>query len=203
MASSPNADPQWEDWLSQARRGDAEAFGQLVERVSPALLSLAWRVLGNRDDAWDALQAGLLSAWRGIRGYRAEAGFYAWLRAIVMNEAIRVAKKRRSDEGRRAGPAGPDAARTPEKLDPLNLTLKSLESETLWRALRELPLHYRAVFWLREWEGLSYEEIAAALHVPVGTVRSRLAKARRSLKELLGDDRHETSSGQGLEPVRR
>jgi RNA polymerase sigma-70 factor (ECF subfamily) len=166
--------------LGLCRDGDGEAFAVLLERHQAALFSLALRILGNRDDAMDALQDSCIKAWRSIGGLRGTA-FRSWMSSIVARTCIDRVRSRKThvpledDEG---------------QVIPLPDPRPGPESETLSReraaqveaALLRLSAEHRAVILMRDLTGLSYEEIAEGLHVPVGTVRSRLARARLNLQ---------------------
>jgi len=150
---------------------------------------LARRLTANDEEALDACQEIFLRVWRGLQGFRGEAKLSTWVFQIAWNY-LRWHRRRRglrpvvvalpgdSDGG--AVDCLADPAPDPER------RAGSVELvERLKTALAELPEHHRAIIWLRDGEGLSYEEIAAALDVPIGTVRSRLARARHSLKRTV------------------
>ncbi|MBI3961350.1 MAG: sigma-70 family RNA polymerase sigma factor [Deinococcus sp.] len=187
--SSIEADEQM---ISRARQGDAQAFGELAERYASSLLTLARRMGGSRDTAWDCVQQAFVNAWRGIRHYRQAAGFYAWMRRIVTNQCL---MRLRAEHAHPAVPLEeldedgtpkelPDWVHTPE------VVFQQAElRQALDEAIQELPPHYRSAFWLREMEDLSYAEIARHLGINVGTVRSRLNAARTLLRAKLADYR--------------
>jgi RNA polymerase sigma-70 factor (ECF subfamily) len=185
------ADPD-DDLLRRARSGDRAAFDRLVERHLSAVWRVAWRLVRNADDAEDVAQETFLAAWRGIGEFRGDAAFATWLHRIATTRALnhldRSAErmKRRSEpiEGLDPGPAAERAA-GPREPGPL----ARLESRERLRRLAEcfenLPSAWRAVVALREGEDRAYDEIASLLGIELGTVRSRLARARVSLKECV------------------
>lgn len=182
------------DWIEKAKRGETGAFEELVRRYSPRVLNLAYRLMGNRESAWDLSQEAFLAAWQGIGGFRRESSFYHWLRTIIVHKAINLKKRANphlemglleiDSDGESRELEIPDFTEEPSaKLE--NLELKKQIKE----ALALLPEHYRVTFILREVEGMSYEEIAETLKVNLGTVRSRLFSARKLLRESLkGED---------------
>jgi RNA polymerase sigma-70 factor, ECF subfamily len=168
------------DLVRRARGGDLPAFEVLVRRHTGRLYRIAVRIVGSREDAEDCVQNSWLAAWRALPGYRAEAAPTTWLYRIATNEALMTVRRRR--------PVGSleDAAEAP---DPAASTVpdRVVSDLAVRRALAALPPHYRAVIVLREFEALSYDEIAAVLATTVGTVRNRLRRARLELVDLLED----------------
>ncbi len=184
--------------VGRARQGDRLAFDRLVELHAPAVYSLAFRITRCREDAEDCVQEAFLRAYAGLRNFRGEAAFSTWLYRVALNVAREAAKKRRrlplpSTElaaegveeapdldslGRREAPAVP----TPEES-----VATGEKRRVLLQAIRGLPVHHREVIVLCDLQGLSYEEMAAVLRVRVGTVKSRLNRARLALKDALTD----------------
>lgn len=169
-----------------AQEGDPEAFRQLVEACMRPIYTLGHRMLGSHDDADDVAQETFVRAWRALERYDPRYSFLGWLRTIATRLALNEIEKRRrrqteggdsfdvATETQAANAPGPDAA------------LEALETETvLSRALRALPDEYRLPLLLRTYEELSYAEIARSLDIPVGTVMSRLHRARRMLRQEL------------------
>lgn len=187
-----------ETLVLKAKRGDAEAFGRLVERFAARLLNVARAILGSDAEAWDAVQEALVAAWRNIAQFEGRSSFYTWVRSIVVN-ACRMERRRKARRGiviSLDGTGGANAESGPgtdhqpwESPDPAPGPDKLVEEKAFYadfmRALDSLPPYYSEVFWLREAEGLSYQEIADMLGINLGTVRSRLAAARRLLREKL------------------
>ncbi len=162
--------------LERARSGDGGAFVILVRRYDRALRSLAYRLLGDRHAMDDVLQEAYLKAFRSIDRFRADASFNTWLYRIVHNACI--------DQLRRQRPTS--------LLDFEPPTTEHLEQEVslrtdVGRALAALPETHRAVVMLVDVDGFDYGEVAAIVGVPVGTVRSRLSRARASLRASLKD----------------
>jgi RNA polymerase sigma-70 factor, ECF subfamily len=170
-------------FLDRLRAGEAAAFEELVTMYQHRVFGVALRMLGNAAEAQDAAQEAFLRAHRGLAGFRGDAKLSTWLYAITSRLCLnRLASAERrlvrhgeetllrlADEGRR-----PDGA----------LERSELEA-ALHRAIAELPEERRIVVVLRDLEGLSYEEIAEVLDLELGTVRSRLHRARADLKDKL------------------
>ncbi len=170
------------DLIGRARRGDTHAYEELVHAHQGIAFRTAYVIAGNAADAEDAAQDGFVKAWRALGRFREGAPFRPWLLQIVANEA----RNRRRSTGRRAHlalraateqPSG-DAAPSPEA------SLLSAELRTaLLAAVNDLPEDQRTVIALRFFVGLSEHEVAEALNVPEGTVKSRSARALERLRE--------------------
>ncbi len=176
--------------LDRARTGDREAFARLATLHRDAVFRAAWAVLGDQEDALDATQDALLRAFRGLPGFDGRASFRTWARRIATNVAIDRVNRRGRDRSRGLGGDGlpEDEAVADPKAATVGTDLEREEERRLVRAAIEaLPQAQRAAVLLRDVEGLSYEEIAAELGIPRGTVMSRLYYGRQTLKETLAD----------------
>ena len=170
------------DLIGRAKRGDTHAYEELVYAHQGIAFRTAYVIAGNAADAEEAAQDGFVKAWRALGRFREGAPFRPWLLQIVANEA----RNRRRSAGRRAHlvvraateePSG-DAAPSPEA------SLLSAETrEALLAAVNELPDDQRTVIALRFFVGLSEQEVADALELPTGTVKSRSARALERLRE--------------------
>jgi RNA polymerase sigma-70 factor (ECF subfamily) len=163
----------------RVRQGDERAFEQVVERYGPELFRVAYSLVGNAADAEDVVQEALAGAIKGAAGFRGDASIRTWLTQILVRQAYRLRRSRK--------PALSIHAVEEE------VEVKGGESAVESRidvmaALEKLTPEHRDVVVLREIEGLSYEEMAAALQVPRGTVESRLHRARMELRKVLGED---------------
>lgn len=166
---------------ARAVAGDGEAFGALAERYGMAARRVARSILGDGEDADDAVQDGMIAAWRALERYDRSRPFRPWLMRIVANAALDLGRRRRV---RQAGPIPDHAASTVAAPD--RATDHALFREELRRALEELPERQRVAVVLFDAEGYSHAEIAAVLEVPEGTVRSYVFHARRALRSALG-----------------
>jgi len=178
--------------VARARDGDRAAFDQLIVRHQDRVYNMALRMLGHPDDALDLAQEVFLSAYRAIGGFEAKAAFSTWLYRVTVNRCRDELRRRGTVKHTRPRPL--DARRDPDgtPADPPasgpspHEVAVARESEALVAAaVAALPGDAREVLVLRDVEGLAYEEIAQVLEVPVGTVRSRLNRARTLLRDGL------------------
>ena len=168
--------------VASLRRGKAEAFETLVVTYQHRVFSIALRMLGDRGEAEEVAQEVFLRVHRSIRSFRGEAKLSTWLYAITSRLCVNRLKSPRRQ--RRVGEAA--LARIANGHPNPDATLEASEQkEALHRAIAELDEERRIVVVLRDLHGLAYEEIAAALDRELGTVRSRLHRARMELKERL------------------
>ena len=165
--------------------GDTTAFEVLVRRHQRVLFTVALRMLGDREEAQDATQNALVKAYQKLRTYDAKYRFFSWIYRIVVNECLNVRRARL--------PGGHEAAFEPVAPGEALEVLEAQDRRRLVQgAILALPAEYRQVIVLRHFTELSYDEIGAALGIPVKTVKSRLYTARQRLAELLagaGPDR--------------
>ena len=164
------------------------AFGALVDRHADRVHDTLAKLLGDPHEASDAAQEAFLKAWRKLDAFRGESSFRTWLTRIALNAAAsrrRTAARRGTRTGLPPGPQVDGCAAAPDAA-----SLSDERADAVRAAIAGLPEEFRAVVVLKEFEGLPYEEIAAVVGVPVGTVRSRLhrgrAELRRRLAPLLG-----------------
>lgn len=185
-----------EQILERALTGDAEAFGEIVQRWERRIFALAYGMLGREEDARDATQETFLAAFRSLRGFRGEAKVSSWLHRIAVNQCItrqRRAKVRNEaaldDEEEKN--AGSFAAAS--HYSPARLAESHEHVEAVRRAVNALPLELRQVILMKEFEELTFREIADALGLPLSTVKSRLYTAMKQLQMRLqryGSDVH-------------
>lgn len=177
--------------ILDAQRGDLDAFNRLVLAYQDALYNTALRILGDDDQAADATQDAFISAFRSINSYRG-GSFKAWLMRTVTNacyDELRRQKRRpttplepeNDDEEEIESPRWlADSSMSPEeKFDAAEL------EHAIQHCLNALPTDFRAVVVLADIQGLDYTEIAASINTPLGTIKSRLARARLRLRECL------------------
>jgi RNA polymerase sigma-70 factor, ECF subfamily len=163
--------------VSRSLGGDTAAFGVLVERYQRVLYTVAFRMLGNQDDARDAIQTAFVKAYERLTTFNPEHRFFSWMYRIVMNECLNLIRDRRPEEGLTPALAAVGS--------PFDTAATHERQAQVQAALLQLSPDYRAVVVLRHFAGLSYDEMAAALGVPSKTVKSRLHTARQRLGELL------------------
>lgn len=174
--------------LRAAQAGDTRAFRHLVETHMRPIYAIGYRMLGNHDDADDVAQETFVRAWEALDRYDPKYSVYTWLRTIAtrlcLNELEK--RKRRRTEGGEAFEVAAETQADPAA-DPAATAAGNETRRDIATALDELPADYRAVLVLRSFDDLSYEEIAATLDIPIGTVMSRLSRARARLRTALGN----------------
>ena len=174
--------------LQAARRGREDAFEELVRLYEKRVYHLALRMCGNVDDAYEVAQEAFLSAWKGMRFFRGDSSFSTWLYRLTSNAAIDFLRRQRR-QGGSDGVSLDDEDTFLEVADPAPSPHQQAERlelrDALARGLGALSPEHRQVLLLRELQGLTYEEIAAALELDLGTVKSRIARAREKLRKYL------------------
>src|SRR5688572_19444373 len=189
QAVMPGEEALDEQLVSRAQNGDRRAFDLLVRKYQYKIIQLVERLVGD-GDALDVAQESFIKAYRALNGFRGQSAFYTWLYRIAINTSknFLVARKRR--------PASQDIdvgdaelfGHTEQMSDvdtPEAMVLSDEIREKVTDAIRRLPEDLRTAITLRELEGLSYEEIAEAMACPIGTVRSRIFRARAAIDEVL------------------
>ena len=170
----------------RAAGGDEDAFAQLVGLHEKKVYGRALRMCGNPEDAADAAQEAFLAAWKGLPRFRGEAGFSTWLYRLTSNAAIdhlRRVKRQRGEVSLDGGGPGLDAV--DDAPSPQAQAEETELREAVAEGLSMLSEDHRQALLLRELRGLSYEEIASELRVDLGTVKSRISRARGSLRKIL------------------
>lgn len=179
-----------EDLVAKVQQGDKKSFDLLVIKYQHRIIQLVNRYVKDPSEAQDVAQETFVKAYRALGGFRGESAFYTWLYRIAINTAKNylVARTRRSSDyevdidDAESFENAPQlqGLETPERL------LMSQEIvDTIKTAIEKLPEEMRVAFMLREFEGMSYEEIAEAMDCPVGTIRSRLFRAREAIDSKL------------------
>jgi RNA polymerase sigma-70 factor (ECF subfamily) len=178
--------------IREAQKGNDGALGLLFARHTGTLYQTALRLLGNAEDAEDALQDGLLSAFRNLRRFEGRSQFSTWLTRIVINAAL---MRMRSQRARPTVPLDQEdpeqkdltlAGRIPDQRpNPEQIYVGKEQFEIFASRLEALPPALRSAVWLRDVEGLSTEEAARALGLSQGTLKSQLHRARLKLSELV------------------
>ncbi|MEU9544248.1 RNA polymerase sigma factor SigM [Streptomyces mirabilis] len=186
-----------QDLLARHIEGDHEAFGEIVRRHRDRLWAVALRTLGDREEAADAVQDALVSAYRAAHTFRGQSAVTTWLHRITVNACLDRARKAAS---RKTSPVD-DTERLEQLLEPHESASAPAERNDLHRellaALRTLPADQRAALVLVDMQGYPVAEAARVLDVPVGTVKSRCARGRARLLPLLTHLRTENGSGGG------
>lgn len=170
--------------VEEAQKGDVHAFEELVRRYRNEVFGLAYHFLRSREEAWDISQEVFIKAHRALSRFRGDSAFKTWLLRITANQCKDYLKKRRVntvafDDAREAADA-PSPGLTPAEAAGTAELGAAIE-----KALEALPVKHRAVFVLREYEGMSYEEMANVIGCSMGTVMSRLHHARKKMRSHL------------------
>lgn len=179
--------------VRQVQSGDMAAFGRLTVKYQDRVVNLCYRVSGSPDDAQDLAQEAFLNALEKIGAYRFQASFYTWLCRIAINESLSWRRKSRrvtlslhAEDGQWAAGTAPGRAGVSRGEDDPLASVSAREIQQLVaKGIEALDDDHRTVLVLRDIDGLDYREIADVLEVNVGTVKSRLHRARMSLRELL------------------
>lgn len=178
------------DLVARALASDAEAFDRLVDESYAMAYATAYRLIGDADAASDATQEAFVRAYTSLRTFRGTSSFMTWLYRIVVNVSLDMLRRRSRAPERLVEDADPD--RTIAMIDPSQDVQGHVERHerqaAVLRALQRLSHDHRTVLVLFDLNGLAYEEIAEVLGVPLGTVKSRLNRARLALREALRDD---------------
>jgi RNA polymerase sigma-70 factor (ECF subfamily) len=181
-----------EELVTQALNGEKSAFRELFERYRTRAYRVAYRFLGNHEDALDVVQDSFVKTYKGLDGFEQRSQFRTWLMRIVTNTCL---DRRRSRSSSQATPLSPEIAETTDEASqPHHRPERPLEKmefgelrKALNDALASLSDAHRTVFILHTEEDLTYREIADALEISEGTVMSRLYHARKNLQKMLGN----------------
>jgi RNA polymerase sigma-70 factor (ECF subfamily) len=185
-ASCPPAEPTDAALVTRIGRGDRAALDVLFDRHRDVAYRVAYRLLGHPDDALDAVQDGFVNAVSHLARFRGTSSFKTWLLRVVSNAALDLGRSRRRRDARYAAPTDEFAGLPDDRLAPPDHNLERADLRAvLERALAELPEPQRQTFVLHADGGLSYQEVADALGIAIGTVMSRLFYARQRLKSSL------------------
>jgi RNA polymerase sigma-70 factor (ECF subfamily) len=177
--------------IADCLNGQTAAFGELVTRHQDRLYNTVFRLLNNSEDARDVVQEAFLHAYQSLHSFKGDARFFTWLYRIAVNTAISFKRKRRVVL--RLQPTGDGGGTDP--LDPNETNrpghgIEMAEQEKrVHEALSRLSPEHRSVLVMKDMDGMKYEDMAEVLQVPIGTIRSRLHRARLEIREvLLGEE---------------
>jgi RNA polymerase sigma-70 factor (ECF subfamily) len=181
-----------DELLDRFRAGDGTAFDEIVTRHERRVFAIAIRICRHHEDARDVTQDVFVTALRTLRGFRGDAQLSTWLHRVTVNAALDLVRRR----SRREGPSVDEMEDAPaEEPGPEAEAIGSVRAHEVHRALGRLAPDQRAVIVLHDLQGLDYAEVAAALEVPVGTVKSRLHRARLALAKELGHLKEQEPTG--------
>ncbi len=183
--------------VARAKQGDREAFDDLVGLYTPQVYNVALRITGSREEAEDCVQEAFLRAFSALRGFRGEAAFSTWLYRVAVNAANDAARRRARQPLSASDLSDASSDDAPPDLDrvghshaspanqPEEAVLQRQRRQIVLWAIRRLPEKHRSVILLYDLQGMSYDQIARITNTRVGTVKSRLNRARLALKDLL------------------
>jgi RNA polymerase sigma-70 factor (ECF subfamily) len=166
--------------IKLAQKGDLDAFETLYNQHLKRVYNIAWRMMGNHADAQDIAQVAMLKAWRALPAFKLDSALGTWLYRITINACSDELRRRKtktvsvevmSEQGKELADGGFEEG--------------ALTGQSIAWAVGQLNDEYRAAVVLRDIEGYTYDEIAEILHCPIGTVRSRINRAREQLRNLL------------------
>ncbi|MDD1628228.1 MAG: RNA polymerase sigma factor RpoE [Methylococcaceae bacterium] len=179
-----------EDLVLRVQQGDRSAFDLLVIKYQHKIIQLVNRYVKDPSEAQDVAQEAFIKAYRALGNFRGDSAFYTWLYRIAINTAKNylVSRSRRSSDYQvdiQDAEAIENAPQLQGMETPERLLLNQEIIDTIKTAIEKLPEEMRTAIMLREFEGMSYEEIATAMDCPVGTVRSRIFRAREAIDNKL------------------
>ena len=178
-----------------AQQGEATALDELARSCRQQAYVFALQLIGNPDDALDVAQDAMVRFFRSLGRFDSTRPVRPWLLRIVHNLVRDRARRNRIRRTESLEPATDDGLRfdpSDDSPDPEALTVRHDLQRLVWNCLQELQTHYREVLVLRDYQDLTYDEIASTLKIPRGTVMSRLHRARRLLHELVHQKQHRT-----------
>ena len=179
-----NADDQ--QLIADCLKGRSAAFGELVSRYQDRVYNTVYRLLDNAEDARDVTQEAFLSAYQSLHAFKGDSLFFTWLYRIAVNTAISHKRKRRGVLRLHDPAAGPVEPADPSETNRPEHAMELAEEEKrVQEALGRLSPEHRAVLVMKDMEGQKYEDMADVLGVPIGTIRSRLHRARLELRDIL------------------
>lgn len=180
---APYAVPD-EELVMLAAAGDSAAFERLVERHRDFMYSVCRKITCNDQDAIDAVQDALVAAWRHIGSFAGRSSVRTWLFRVATNAAVDEVRRRAQRQEQADAVVG-------DRASPLDVEAVAVARTTVDWALARLPPQFRAAVVLREYYGLTYQEIAETLDIPIDTVKSRISRGRQALVDLLAGMRQE------------
>ena len=177
--------------IELAKKGDEEAFSSLICRVQNSAYSIAYRYMENDADTRDVMQEAFIKMYRSLGSFKGDSSFETWFTRILINCCLDELRKRKASPGYEDIDDHFDLAdHSPGTEEQI---LKKERQKAVTEAIRQLPEEARNIIILREFRGLSYEELADVLDLEPGTVKSRLNRAKQKLKEILSESLEQNS----------
>ena len=175
--------------IKQVQKGDLDAYGEIVREYQKSVFNVCLRILGNTQEAEDLTQEAFLRAYRNFARYDPSRPFGPWMRVLAANLCYNHLNKAHLEQAPLEDER--DSLKTDTRRDPEFLLEISQKNQDLYRMIWQLPENQRIALELRHFQGLSYQEMAEALSLPLNTVRSHLYRARRKLAELLEEEKYD------------
>jgi RNA polymerase sigma-70 factor (ECF subfamily) len=177
-----------EQLVESAISGDAEAFGEIVERWERKIFALCFGMLGREDEARDAAQEAFIAAYRNIGGFRGDAKVSSWLHRIAVNQCLTTKRRTKTRSEEFLNDETEEDTRifvAPASLSPLRTTEQNERLKLVRQAVTSLPEDLREVVVMKEFEELTFQEISEVLELPLSTVKSRMYTALKQLRRKL------------------
>src|SRR5947208_2199611 len=172
--------------VAASKKGDQDAFAQLVQRYQRRVFNLVYRMLQQYEEATETTQETFLAAWQGLSSFRGDACFSTWLYRIAYNCALKQLETRKRDRALQAALHAERALESEDSQIRADAELDAHDQQALVQEqLSHLPAKYRIVLILRHLQEMTYEEMAEILKMPIGTIKTHLFRARNLLKERL------------------
>ena len=178
-------------WIQAAVEGDIESFEKLIKIYEKRIYNICLRLLKDQEEAYDAAQEVCIKIWKQLSQFKGDSKFSTWVYRIATNTCIDLLRKQKKRENEVT--LFTDDEEQEERLTDLTDIWKDMSEQlagdelrsVIWQGIQELKVDHRMVIVLRDVEGKSYDEIANALGVSIGTIKSRLSRARQQLKKIL------------------
>jgi len=183
--TDPGGDASDRDLTLHARRGETEAFGELVRRYQTSVFNVCYRLTGERREAEDLAQEAFIRAYERLANYDLDRPFGPWMRRVAANLCLNRLSIQHPPEA-----VIDEEHDKAEEGEPETIREQAERAESVRAAILSLPPHYRAVIELRHFEDMSYDDIASALKIPLSAVKSHLFRARKILAEKIGHELH-------------
>jgi RNA polymerase sigma-70 factor, ECF subfamily len=190
--------------IAECLQGRSAAFGELVRRYQDRLYNTVYRLLDNSEDAQDVVQDAFIHAYQSLTSFKGDSLFYTWLYRIAVNTAISWRRKQRNALRVRfdgVGGGSMEPADVSVGNEPSHALERAEEERRVRLALNRVSLEHRAVLILKDMEGQKYEAMAEILQVPIGTIRSRLHRARLEMRQVLEEMDRESQEGPKMPPA--
>jgi RNA polymerase sigma-70 factor (ECF subfamily) len=184
--SVTDCEPDESQLVRASQTGDQQAFARLVQRYQHRIFNLSLRLVRDYDEASEITQEAFVAAWQGLPGFRGEAQFSTWLHHIAYHCAMHQIERQKREIALQEAMAAEQRLRISNEEKPLEDMIEKHEQRALLRlSLEQLPAHYRLILILRDFQEMTYQEMADRLALPMGTIKTHLFRARHLLKRCV------------------